>query len=159
MFCTGPDGQGVETTGVGFHDEPGADRSAVDRPAHAEDGVPDGGLDERDADEPGPQPREQIAQVLSDCHPQVAVQRLENQLHRISGARRRRGIGRDSREILDRERPADQTEKLHERRQLARVRGSVRELRLEARRRPGAARLYRVVLWLISVGIGLLATA
>ena len=50
----------------------------------------DVGLDERNAGQPGPEPGEQVAEVLTDGDTEQAVERLEGDVDR--GERGRRGV-------------------------------------------------------------------
>ena len=86
-----------------------------DDPDDADPARDDGGLDERDAGEQAPRAGQPVAQMLTDCDAEVAVQRLEDDVDRLPAGGARRRVGVHAREQRHRQRPADEPQRLHER--------------------------------------------
>ena len=81
------------------------------QPSHASNG------DEskhRHPDQHTPCSGEEIAEALSDSDPEVAVERVEDNLGRLPGGRSRSRIGVGARQRRDEEGPAGKPEELHD---------------------------------------------
>ena len=77
------------------------------------------GLGERDAGERRPRAGEQVPEVLADRDAEVAVEGLEDDVDRLLPRRAGARLGGDAGQVGHQERPADQAEELHERREHA----------------------------------------
>ena len=82
------------------------------QPDDPEQRVQQVGLDEGDAGQGGPQAGEQIAQMFTDGHAQVAVEGLEDDLDGVAGRRGARRVTGEAGQVGDGEGPADQAQEL-----------------------------------------------